>query len=296
MMPNTSQDQYVLTDVKFKKAAKNVHKQLNAKLTGERQISLGLVAQSMSQALFSMPYEEAKRTLLTNGTPIISNATIHKEDATAHISEHVEPLASYEDVMLTLDQYILSTLFNGKRVLDKQLIDVREAIFIADPLSKHLPLRLFPELTMIHNIITSIHHDRPGFLKIACSLHEEYMQKEKRGTPIMWEGRAATGISAHAKVFTILADASGQTSMLQGYSDSLAIDRFLDMALNESVPRMYRAGMYAILHSINYRHPTESEPAPKQAGATLEQMQYITMGPTHDIKKLMGHMENFRVA
>lgn len=292
-MPNTSQNQYVLTDVKFKKAAKNVHKQLNEKLTGETKLSLGLVTQSMSQALFSMPYEEAKKTLLMNGTPIMSNATIHKEDATAHISEHVEPLASYEDVMLTLDEYILSTLFNGKRVFDKQLIDVRKAIFIADPLSKYLPLRLFPELTMIHNIITSIHHDRPGFLKIACSLHEKEMQKEEGRLPIMWEGRGATGISAHARVFTILADASGQTSTLQGYSDSLAIDRFLDMALNESVPRMYRAGMYTILHSINYRHPTKINPAPKQAVATLEQMQYITMGPTDDIKKLMRLIEHF---
>lgn len=70
-MHNATQSTYVLTDEKFKKVAKGVKKRLNENLPEAHALSHQSILQVLSQDLFSMPYEEAKETVLKQGSEIL---------------------------------------------------------------------------------------------------------------------------------------------------------------------------------------------------------------------------------
>jgi hypothetical protein len=70
-MHNATQPTYVLTDEKLKKVAKGVKKRLNESLPKEHALSHQSILQVLSQELFSMPYEEAKGTILSQGINIL---------------------------------------------------------------------------------------------------------------------------------------------------------------------------------------------------------------------------------
>lgn len=72
-MHNATQPTYVLTDEKLKKVAKGVKKRLNEKLPGQFALSQQSILQVLSQELFSMPYEEAKSTILSQGVNLFDD-------------------------------------------------------------------------------------------------------------------------------------------------------------------------------------------------------------------------------
>ncbi len=73
-MHNATQPTYVLTDEKLKKVAKGVKKRLNEKLPEQHALSQQSILQVLSQELFSMPYEEAKSTVLSGGVNVLSES------------------------------------------------------------------------------------------------------------------------------------------------------------------------------------------------------------------------------
>lgn len=72
-MHNATQPTYVLTDEKFKKVAKGVKARLDQKYPDNQNLSLMVLVQALSQEMFSMPYEEAKKTVLNQGVNILAD-------------------------------------------------------------------------------------------------------------------------------------------------------------------------------------------------------------------------------
>ena len=72
-MHNATQPTYVLTDEKLKKVAKGVKNRLNEKLPEQFALSQQSILQVLSQELFSMPYEEAKSTILSQGVNVLED-------------------------------------------------------------------------------------------------------------------------------------------------------------------------------------------------------------------------------
>lgn len=72
-MHNATQPTYVLTDEKFKKVAKGVKARLDQKYPDNQNLSLMVLVQALSQEMFSMPYEEAKKTVLNQGVNVLAD-------------------------------------------------------------------------------------------------------------------------------------------------------------------------------------------------------------------------------
>lgn len=72
-MHNATQPTYVLTDEKFKKVAKGVKARLDQKYPENQNLSLMVLVQALSQEMFSMPYEEAKKTVLSQGVNVLAD-------------------------------------------------------------------------------------------------------------------------------------------------------------------------------------------------------------------------------
>ena len=93
----------------------------------------------------------------------------------------------------------------------------------------------------------------------------------------MWEGRASAGMEAINKALYWLKDHGYLDIDPDTYRNYFALDEFVALAMNDDIPKPYRAALHSILTSINYKVPTDQDKNPKQNPATEEQFQYITM-------------------
>lgn len=98
-MHNATQPTYVLTDEKLKKVAKGVKKRLNEKLPKQHAISQQSILQVLSQELFSMSYEEAKSTVLSQGVNVLGD----KQGAEFSINETVDSKGGLGNVDVAFD-------------------------------------------------------------------------------------------------------------------------------------------------------------------------------------------------
>lgn len=102
----------------------------------------------------------------------------------------------------------------------------------------------------------------------------------------VWEGRAATGIVSLNQAMYYLKDNGYIEIDPDTYRSFFALDEFVALAMNETIPKEKRAGLWLILSSINYKAPSEADPNPKQNPATEEQFQYIVMQYTETFNML----------
>lgn len=112
----------------------------------------------------------------------------------------------------------------------------------------------------------------------------------------MWEGRAATGISSLNDALYWLKDNGYLEIDPDTYRTYFNLEEFAALAMNENIPKRYRAGLHTVLTSVNYKLPSASDPNPKQNPTTEEQFQYITMQYTETFNMLAGQYQHITVS
>tara|TARA_Y100001973_G_scaffold104244_1_gene173616 strand:+ start:68 stop:2107 length:2040 start_codon:yes stop_codon:yes gene_type:complete len=112
----------------------------------------------------------------------------------------------------------------------------------------------------------------------------------------MWEGRAATGINSLNKAVYYLKDNGYIEIDPDTYRGYFGLDEFVELAMNEDIPKEKRGGLWSLLKSINYKPPTPDDPNPKQNPATEEQFQYITMQYTETFNMLAEQYRHITVS
>lgn len=112
----------------------------------------------------------------------------------------------------------------------------------------------------------------------------------------IWEGRAATGISSLNEALYYLKDHGYLEIDPDTYRSYFALDRFVELSMDENIPKKHRAGLHAVLSSINYKFPDEKTPNPQQPSSTEEQFQYITMQYTETFNMLAGQYSHITVS
>lgn len=122
------------------------------------------------------------------------------------------------------------------------------------------------------------------------------LPNEGGGGSGMWEARASTGINSLNKALYYLKDNGYLEIDPDTYRSYFALDAFVELAMNENIPKPYRAGLHTVLSSINYKLPTAQDPNPKQNPATEEQFQYITMQYTSTFNTLAEEYAHITVS
>lgn len=122
------------------------------------------------------------------------------------------------------------------------------------------------------------------------------LPNEGGGGSGMWESRAATGIESLNKALYYLKDNGYLEIDPDTYRTYFALDKFVELATNEDIPKPYRAGLHTVLTSINYKVPTDKNPEPQQNSATEEQFQYITMQYTSTFNMLAEQYSHITVS
>lgn len=112
----------------------------------------------------------------------------------------------------------------------------------------------------------------------------------------MWEGRAATGIDSLNDALYWLKDNGYLEIDPDTYRTYFNLEEFAALAMNENIPKKYRAGLHTLLTSVSYKMPTAAEPNPKQNPTTEEQFQYITMQYTETFNMLAGKYRHITVS
>jgi len=107
------------------------------------------------------------------------------------------------------------------------------------------------------------------------------LPSDEGGGSGMWEGRAATGIQALNKALYFLKDNGYIEIDPDVYRSYFSLDTFAELAMNEEIPQKFRAGLWTVLTSINYKPPPE-----KQNSTTEEQFQFISMQYTETFNML----------
>jgi hypothetical protein len=277
-MPKTSTSRHLLTDQKFKDVTKGIHRRLCETIPQEYKPPINRVRQALSQELFSMPYEEAKKTLLSKGEFILPAERKEKPDHTVVKNAPLNELNDRFDGII--DNIMRQTDFEGATNLDA----IKGVIINAHRLNQHVPLSAFPELWNIKTLIKKVDEWAPGLLPIVAKNGEN-------GSNI-WEGRAAIGLEAHAKAFFYQTANKKGTVLLKNYREHISsLASFVELSMNESIPKSHRAGLWSMLSSINYKHATESMPSPKQNPTTEEQYEYMMMEQLLVIDRLSHHMK-----
>lgn len=109
----------------------------------------------------------------------------------------------------------------------------------------------------------------------------------------MWEGRALTGIQSLNQSLYWMAENGYLQIDPDVYRGYFELDEFARLAMNEDIPKKYRGGLWTLLKSLNYKHPTPEDPNPKQPSTTEEQWQFISMQYTETFNMLAqeyGHI------
>lgn len=122
------------------------------------------------------------------------------------------------------------------------------------------------------------------------------LPNEGGGGSGMWEGRAATGISSLNDALYYLKDNGYLEIDPDTYRSYFNIEEFAALAMNENIPKKYRAGLHTVLTSVNYKLPSAADPNPKQNPTTEEQFQYITMQYTETFNMLAGAYRSITVS
>jgi hypothetical protein len=112
----------------------------------------------------------------------------------------------------------------------------------------------------------------------------------------MWEGRAATGINSLNKAVYYLKDNGYIEIDPDTYRGYFGLNEFVELAMNEDIPKEKRGGLWSLLKSINYKPPSADDPNPKQNPATEEQFQYITMQYTETFNMLAEQYRHITVS
>lgn len=122
------------------------------------------------------------------------------------------------------------------------------------------------------------------------------LPNEGGGGSGMWEGRAATGISSLNDTLYYLKENGYLEIDPDTYRSYFNLEEFAQLAMNENVPKKYRAGLHTVLTSVNYKFPSAQDPNPKQNPTTEEQFQYITMQYTETFNMLAGTYRSITVS
>ena len=112
----------------------------------------------------------------------------------------------------------------------------------------------------------------------------------------MWESRAATGIESLNKALYWLAENGYMQLDPDTYREYFMLDKFSELAMDARIPPEYRAGLWTLLTSINYKAPSKEDKNPKQPSTTEEQWQFITMQFTSTFNMLATEYSHITVS
>lgn len=276
-----SENQYILTAQKFKKAARGLQRRLSALNAGHEKLPLQSVMQSLSQELFSMPYEEAKATILLAGSPLIrTNTSLEKPPVTLSTSSvHDITHELWRELTLALNNILPVNIRNDIT----SSISVGKVLVYLAGLKCYFPATVFRELRYYEKWFADIQKTHAGLLE---KLWLETRQKSGLGFSRSWEGRSMTTIAALAGSL----EQKNQDKHLSLYDieEYLAdLKKYTNLAFDETIPTVHRAGLITMLNSIHFNRPSQDDPDPKQNISTLEQFDYIAMEPLWLVNKLL---------
>lgn len=112
----------------------------------------------------------------------------------------------------------------------------------------------------------------------------------------VWEGRAATGIASLNEALYYLKDNGYLEIDPDTYRSYFFLDKFVELSMDENIPKEHRVGLHSVLGSINYKLPDDKNPEPQQQSATEEQFQYIVMQYTQTFNMLAGEYSHITVS
>jgi intracellular multiplication protein IcmO len=117
------------------------------------------------------------------------------------------------------------------------------------------------------------------------------LPSDEGGGSGMWEGRATTTIQALNQSLYWLKDNGYIEIDPDVYRTYFGLDAAAELAMNEDIPQKFRAGLWSVLTSINYKPPPE-----KQNSTTEEQWQFIAMQFTETFNMLAEKYSHITVS
>lgn len=299
-MQNASQ-QYVLTDEKFKKTAKNIQRKIMSLTPENTKIPTLSLYQVLSNELFGMPYEEAKATILQQGVPLIGRtkqSLSFPEGITVSFTNEPdvvipnptsnpnEKSSTKEDLeqMRKLLGTVVGRAFPGMGV-DGSDHFVSAAIFYFF-LKEHINTADFQELDVFRLFSASLDDQfTMAFTFLAESEFSHY-------TKDLWliRNMGVIRVVHDALVGQALNRKQAKPTISDVIKPLLSLRNTVDLALSEDVPQRYQSGLVTLLSSIGYDLSGMTKISDVQKQIAEEQHAYATSDALSLLKGLRTHV------
>lgn len=237
-----------------KKITKGIKKRLNATLPEGVTVSHHFLMQMLSQEMFSMSYEEAKSTLLSeascvaNGLPVVP---VGSRKVYESLYAELSPLR-YEDPLLAA--IILEVRDHVQALSSTSKFDpviITDAIWCTVTLNSFLPTDQFPELYGINSFISKL---KKNAVKAIDSLIENVERnKDNYDT---WEQAAVAVHRAFFNVMRVEMMLQGSLVTIDSFLSRLTLESMISSATNKKIPHQTRAPLLSLLSRLS---PTMDE-------------------------------------
>jgi hypothetical protein len=292
---------YVLNDVKFKKVSKGLKLAIQKKMGADAaNLSLQFIMQSLSKELFSIPYEEAKSTILVNGQASILAGATHQESIDKFFDTPIEREIIDKQASNKPNETSWGDVVEGykehpvcKGMDEHELISLLSGVFMALELDDTGVGRRVMQISKCLEVGEFVGKTTMPHLKHSILYRNQAVRRKtlpflyNRGG---WEGRAS---SVFKSLMSCLVERHESTCVAGEYLDLkevlnvLTLDDFASVALDEIISIRHRAGLHNLLKSVNYTWPTKEIPNPVQRQSTIEHFQYVTMTFESDVMSML---------
>lgn len=287
-MSFVSKSQYVLNSKKFKKAARGLQIRLSGINSSGDKLPLQSVMQALSQELFGMPYEEAKATILLDGTSLIAPQKENSPGCRTGAPSIEVTRDDWGVLIHELSEILPASLLKSP----KKTISVANIMVCLAGLRFYFPSTAVRDTLRYESWFKSVQERHPLLLSKLWS--------ETRGINV--GDNFLDGISMHETRSIDAMTAMGSALAQKKASKTLGLrdleecltdfNLFISLAFDENVAKLHRAAVLSILDSLNYIRPSVVEPTPSQRRTTLEHFDYIIMEPLSLIRQLLREMES----
>jgi hypothetical protein len=266
---------YVLNDAKFKKVSKGLKSALQKKMGADAaNLSLQFVMQSLSKELFSIPYEEAKSTILANGrasilaTPSIEpvvnlSSLIWSQVVDEYKSHPVSKELNEQELILLLSGIFIAFSVSERRILNGHAMQISMCLDVGGLISKTIDPQFSPSNLYKNHVV-----------------REKVLSHSRGEGENIWRKRALPVLSS--LLCCLVERHEIEVGLeppfdLKNALEVLELERFASIALDNSISIEHRAVLWTLLKSVNYIPATTENPAPIQSQNTVEHFQYVTM-------------------
>lgn len=289
-MQHTTHIPHVLTQRKFKQVARGLQRRLSLKKGDKDHIPLQSIMQALSQELFAMPYEEAKATLLNDGIALIAPASPPPSPQPL-MDEETVPIRLYlrrwETMMCALRYMLPETIAEDQDALTA----IGNVLIFMSGLKQYLPTLALQETRRFNVLLNQINKSLPGELDVLFNHNPEHF----KNCSTMWEGKSMVAMSAFSGAMSQkCTDSKVPFSLVECQKYLSDIEVFAALAYDDSIKKPCRAGILAVLDSINYQVTPPGGLPPMQSASATEQFTYLTMVPLSVMYRLAQELAKLK--